>query len=643
MSGGKTTKNTQHRDLLWSSLEQTDKTGWIALSEGLVVDAVGAFLGDLGWSEEDIIGHRMDDLQAEILAVTHPEGKASELVRTTVEIEHSQPGAYTTYSALVHRDTQGDHPACWALLYDRIERTSIAESSFPTTIDGRAVHGLALIGNDPPQILFANEFLETLTGYSKRELQNMTPKELGRLIHDADKPRMLTRYRRLFSGDAQSQNRQRVRILRRDGKIRWIEGYGQRVDYGGKPAVEMIFVDITDLKRTTDELRNLETRVHHTEKIESLGMLAQGLVNDFSNLLTGILGSVDLALKSMAPTSASWGYLLDIKTTAERASSLSKQMMTFAGKMHFRSERMVINDLIQDLHENMKSVVKGHGELVTGLDPNLPAIEGDPVLLRQVLMNLVANAAEAIDGPNGAVCVKTLVKHCDRRYLAKTFLDQNLAEGIYVVIEVTDNGSGMDDTTITRIFDPFFTTKMSGSGLGLPAVLGIVRGHGGGIAVDSTVNQGTTFEVILPVQDISENQLTPSSDEEDDELWQGAGTVLLVDDEHMVRDTVAAMLEHIGFKVISAYDGRHAIELFERHSKDIELVLLDVTMPHMAGEDAYRILRSMRSDVPIVVMSGYSQKQLQGKFADDGVAAFIQKPFSVPAILKLIRRVLEER
>ncbi len=587
----------------------------------------------------------MDGLMADILATTPTEDAAPEVVRTTVEVEHPQPGIYTTYAAVVYREADGEHQTCWALLHEKVNLPEVPESIIPNTVDGRTVHGLVLVGNDPPQILFANEFLEGLTGYSKHELQKMGAKALGRLVYDADRQRMLERYRRLLNGQSQVQIRQRIRICRRDGKVRWVEGYGQRVEYNGKAAVELFFVDVTDLKRTTDELRDLESRVQHTEKIESLGMLAQGLVNDFSNLLTGILGSADLALKDMAPTSPSWGYLLDIKTTAERASSLSKQMMTFAGKMRFSSESVPVNDLIQSLQDHMRAVVEKHGELAVTLEPNLPAIEGDPVLLRQVLMNLVANAADALEGAGGSVSVKTLVKHCDRRYLAKTFLDQNLTEGIYVVIEVSDNGCGIDDSSITRIFDPFFTTKMSGSGLGLPAVLGIVRGHGGGIAVDSTTNQGTVFEIILPVHDASVEQLSPTTTGGQDEeaLWQGAGTVLLVDDEHMVRDTVAAMLEHIGFKVLSAYDGQHAVELFEKHLRDIELVLLDVTMPHMAGEDAYRILRSMRSDVPIVVMSGYSQKQLQGKFADDGVAAFIQKPFSVPAILKLIRRVLEDR
>jgi CheY-like chemotaxis protein len=274
------------------------------------------------------------------------------------------------------------------------------------------------------------------------------------------------------------------------------------------------------------------------------------------------------------------------------------------------------------------------------LADDLPAVEGDATQLRQVAMNLITNASEAIGDASGFVAVHTGTVDATRAYLDQALLGEDVPEGRYVFVEVTDSGAGMDAGTIARIFDPFFTTKFTGRGLGLAAVLGIVRGHSGAVRVSSTPGKGTTFRVLLPCSDklpVHAEDDAPASGG----AWKGSGTVLVVDDEEVVRLVTERTLERAGFGVLTAEDGCEGVALFRQHADEIVAILLDLTMPQMGGTEAFAEMQRIRSDVPAILLSGYTEEDAVDQFSADGLAGFVQKPYSPEVLIDTLREVLD--
>ena len=257
-------------------------------------------------------------------------------------------------------------------------------------------------------------------------------------------------------------------------------------------------------------------------------------------------------------------------------------------------------------------------------------------------MNLITNASEAIGDKSGIISISTGLLHADEQYLAQTYLNDKLQAGYYVSLEVADTGCGMAPSVQEKIFDPFFTTKFTGRGLGLAAILGIVRGHGGAIRVYSEEGKGTAFKILLPAGAEAVVHTT-ISDNESVRNWKGSGTVLVIDDEEAVRNVARMMLERAGFTVLTAADGREGLEVFQRRAEEIGVVLLDLTMPHMNGEEAFRALRHIRADVPVILASGYSEQDTSAQFAGKGIAGFVQKPFGLEKLLEQFRSALQNR
>jgi CheY-like chemotaxis protein len=277
--------------------------------------------------------------------------------------------------------------------------------------------------------------------------------------------------------------------------------------------------------------------------------------------------------------------------------------------------------------------------LKLNFSPNVPSVDADVSQLRQVVMNLVVNASEAIADRSGIITVTIGAMDCDRPYLSEAWLDEQLPEGMYVFIEVADTGSGMDSETRSRIFDPFFTTKFTGRGLGLAAVLGIVRGHRGAIKVYSELGRGTTFKVLFPVGHRAEvrEQGSPVRG-----IYQGKGTVLLVDDDESVRAVGRKMLERVGFTVVTAADGAEAIARFRERADDIICAIVDLTMPHVDGAETFRELRRMRPGVRVILSSGYNEQDVTQRFVGKGLAGFIQKPYQLSTLVGVLKEVLEK-
>ena len=411
---------------------------------------------------------------------------------------------------------------------------------------------------------------------------------------------------------------------------------------GNVTAGVVVFPDITERKREEERQHKLEAQVRHAQKLESLGVLAGGIAHDFNNLLMAILGNADLAMSDLPEDSPVRETLREIVNAARRAADLTRQMLAYSGKGTIVTGALSLNEVVREMGQMLDVSIAKRATLRQELADALPTIEADATQIRQVVMNLLTNASEAIEDPGGEVVVRTTTVDCDADRLRGLLLAEDLDVGPYVCLEVSDTGCGMDPETIGRIFDPFFTTKFAGRGLGMAAVQGIVRGHGGAIEVRSRPGQGTTFRLFFPVAaggDILAAR--PDRGESRDE-WRGSGTVLLVDDEETVRAVGRAMLERAGFDVLEAEDGRQALERFREAADGIACVLLDLTMPRMDGERCLRELRAIRPDVRIVLTSGYTEQEVRSRLAGERPAGFLQKPYQRAQLIGVVRRALEK-
>jgi signal transduction histidine kinase/CheY-like chemotaxis protein len=386
------------------------------------------------------------------------------------------------------------------------------------------------------------------------------------------------------------------------------------------------------------ERKQLQEQMLHAQKLESLGVLAGGIAHDFNNLLCGMLGSADLALFDLEPAHPARDSLEMVRDTAQRATELCRQMLAYSGKGRFEVEPLDVSRLIGDMAQLLRVSVAKKASLRLELQPDLPTVAADPTQLRQILLNLVVNASDSLGGGSGSITVATGATQCDRGYLRSAYLNEDLPEGRYVFIEVADTGCGMDEETRLRIFDPFFTTKFIGRGLGLAATLGIVRGHNGTVKVYSEPRVGTTFKVLLPA-------ITPSAVRSRSTAvaaqWRGHGVVLLVDDERTVRTIGAKMLERLGFEVLLAEDGLVGVEKYRDHAGRIDVVILDMTMPGLSGEEAFGELRKIRSDVRVLLTSGYNEQEATNRFIGKGLAGFLQKPFQLTTLREKLCQILD--
>jgi PAS domain S-box-containing protein len=407
------------------------------------------------------------------------------------------------------------------------------------------------------------------------------------------------------------------------------------IELADRPMILAMHRDISERKRLEDERLHLEQQLLHAQKLESLGVLAGGIAHDFNNILMAIMGNADLALMRINKESPAVENLHRIEQSAARAADLAKQMLAYSGKGKFVIENLDINRLLEEMLHMLEVSISKKAVLRFNLHQPLPPVEADATQMRQIIMNLVINASEAIGDKSGVIAVTTGCMDCDHRYLKDVWLDENLIVGTYVYLEISDSGCGMDKETLSKIFDPFFTTKFTGRGLGMAAVLGIVRGHKGAIKVYSELGKGTSFKILLPA---SGRPVDLSSHDSCEDNWKGSGTVLLVDDEKTVLGIGTEMLEELGFTVITANDGREALKVFAS-TPEIAFVIMDLTMPHMDGEQCFRELRQLKPDIRVMVSSGYNEQEVTHKFMGKGLAGFIQKPYRLSTLKEAIRNL----
>ncbi|GMV91942.1 MAG: histidine kinase [Candidatus Hydrogenedentota bacterium] len=508
------------------------------------------------------------------------------------------------------------------------------------TIMQQAADAIVVCDNNG-KIVFVNAAARRIARISDEQLDGELSPPIWGAAYDTDgKEIPLEKWSIPTALRGEEYRSQEARMVRSDGSYYDILVSSAPVKNADGDVIAAVatFTDITEHNRADEARRKLEGQMQHAQKLESLGVLAGGIAHDFNNLLVGILGNADLAISELPPRSPAVSYLQDVMKAAQRASDLSRQMLAYSGKGKFVVELVNVNEIIREMAHLLEVSISKSAVLRFNLSEPLPLVEADATQLRQIVMNLITNASDALEDNVGTIAISTAGVHCSQEDFAGSLTGEAPGAGDYVVLEVTDTGTGMEPETVARVFEPFFTTKFTGRGLGLAAVLGIVRSHGGTIEVSSTPGQGTVFSVFLPATQAPST--VSRAQDHDAQNCTFEGTVLLVDDEDAVRSVMARMLEQQGLEVVAASNGEQAVERFRERSGEFACVLLDLTMPGMDGEATFDALHAIRDDVPIVLTSGYSEQELTERFSARGFAGFLQKPFRREDLRNIVQAIL---
>ena len=508
---------------------------------------------------------------------------------------------------------------------DITDRKHAAEARYRRLFEA-AKDGMLIVDAETAEVTDANPFIETLFGYRREELVGRRLCQLEPFRDVPDVTSMLERAR------GQDVARFPDLLLKsKSGRSIPVEVVANEYVEGERRVIQFNIRDVTERKR-------FELQLQHTQKLESLGLLAGGIAHDFNNLLAGIMGNASLGLVELPDSAPVRRYLREILSASQRAANLTRQMLAYAGKGRFVVERIDLSQLVREVEPLIHTSVPKMVAVQLDLAADLPAIEADPGQIQQLVMNLIINGAEAIgEGQPGAVLIRTEVRDLHAEDIQREFPDDRLGPGAYVGIEVRDSGSGMDEATKSRIFDPFFTTKFQGRGLGLAAASGIVRAQRGAIRVYSSPCRGTSFYVLFPAVAAKADDHIPRILATE---TPAGGTILFVDDEDTLRLFAKSALERNGWRVLLAENGAEGVRLFEEYRDHITVVILDMTMPVMGGEEALERIKGIRTGVPVIVTTGYGESEAVRHFAGKDVAGFLQKPFTVHQLMEAIAVVL---
>jgi len=508
-----------------------------------------------------------------------------------------------------------------------------SEKRWKTLIEA-SQQGIMVCAGSPARIMLLNPALLGMLGQPE-------PAWLGREIHDLigmfhpeDREAALARFSGLPETDPGSV-RAELRLQNPGDRTIWVELGSSVIEFDGQPAVQTCVTDVTTRIEALRQRQEIEAKMHDAQRLESLGVLAGGVAHDFNNLLAAIMGNAEFLRDGVTGSPDLEVHVTEISHAAERAADLCRQLLAYSGRRKLTKQPLDLNALVEDTTRLIDVTVSRRVRLVRELTPGLPCISGDASQVRQVVMNLVTNAAEALGCEPGGITIRTGTSNISKGDLSRYIMGENLAAGPYVHVEVQDDGCGMEEDVCKRIFDPFFTTKFTGRGLGLAAVRGIVRSHGGAFDVQSLPGHGTRIRAIFPVSDeqtISRKDTPIIAD------WRGSGTVLLADDETAPRNITARLLTAIGFECVCAQNGEEAVRRFREDPDRFGLAVLDVVMPVCDGPGCLRELRRLRPDLPVLFISGYDDDSLKAELSEASTG-FLQKPFRMKDLREQLRRL----
>jgi PAS domain S-box-containing protein len=484
------------------------------------------------------------------------------------------------------------------------------------------------------QFAWASDAIRRVTGYGAEELDGHG---WFSLPHHEDREDVFARLDAIVAGEAGDME---MRIVTKEGEVRWVHFVVDtlRSEEDGGVVIVGAGREITEHKRAQEEQHRLDLHMREVQRLESLGLLAGGVAHDFNNMLTVIRGNIRLARADLQSGASPSRRLDRIQSAQEHAAGLTEQVLTYAGKASVRLRPVDLSRLTREMLGLLQASMTEKGTLELDLAEDLPAIEGDVTQIRQVILNLVTNASEALGEGDGKVRVRTRLLVADARLLSDSFGATEPAAGEYVALEVSDTGEGMDPALSARIFEPFFTTKSSGSGLGLAAVLGIVSAHRGVIRVAGEPGGITLFQVLIPpaarrAESVPEVPAPAARARED-------GRILVVDDEPAVLELAQEFLERSGFEVMTARGGCEGVEVFRAHSGEVDAVVLDVVMSEGGAEEAFLEIRRIQPDVPVVLISGYDKVNALEGFAALGISSFLSKPFEPEELVESVCNAL---
>jgi PAS domain S-box-containing protein len=404
-------------------------------------------------------------------------------------------------------------------------------------------------------------------------------------------------------------------------------------------AIDFVRREMDERRAAEKEQRKLEAQMQSAQRMESVGVLAGGVAHEFNNLLTSIMGYASMAAMDLPDASRARSNMEHVLAAAKSAADLTQQMLAYAGRGRFVLEPLDLSQTVESTARLLESMISKKASMKLCLHDHLARIEADAGQIRQIVMNLATNASDALEGRPGDVTIATGMQWLEMGEMPSLETGRVLPAGLYVYLEVSDTGSGMDSETLLRIFDPFFSTKFAGRGLGLAAVLGIVRSHKGSIKVTSSIGHGTTMRVLFPALPESAEPAPAGISEDDPLAWRSTGTVLVVEDEEQIRSLTRAILERAGLTVLTAPDGTDGLALFREHAAEIRAVLLDLTMPGMDGGEVLRHIQQVTPEVRVLVCTGYSEEELHTRLQGIKPAGFLRKPYVPAELIQQLRAV----
>lgn len=592
-------------------------------------------LCELSW--EDPIWQFVDELGQSLPSGAHP----SEAARNTgkpirdVVLGHHNPEkrtrVWTLVSAIPEFSDGESQPVQVYTTFEDISTLHRAETEaeeshqrYRAVID--AFHGHIYVSSSTDELEFMNRRLQDEVGTSG------IGERCYKVIYGREQRCPDCSKSRIMAGETV------VSEIRQKADGRWFSVVNTPLHHSdGSLSMQAVRVDITDQRRGEEERLVLERRLQHLGKLESLGILSAGIAHDFNNILTAILGHAELALGDEPEHSSGYQDLQHIRRSTRQAADLCMQLLAFSGKGRFVMRPIRIEQLADRICTQMRSGLGANIVLESFLPPPPFLVEGDRDQLSQVLISLITNSVEAIGCAPGRICVELTFATFDRERLSALALGEALPEGVYLVLKVEDNGTGMDESTLRRAFDPFFSTRFPGRGLGLPAALGITRAHRGAILLDSQPGRGTTARVLLP-------PVARPDGRSSDTAGPGSRTrILLVDDDESVRLLGQRALEQAGYSVFLARDGLEAIAVYGRRPEPIGLVILDLTMPNLDGVDTLRALRCLDPDVNVLMVTGYAAEAILERLTEMPTEGYLQKPFAPSELVEKVRVILASR
>jgi PAS domain S-box-containing protein len=495
-----------------------------------------------------------------------------------------------------------------------------------------------IVWNPDFRITRFNQASETLTG---RKSADVIGKSIEILFSNDLVDKTMELIRRTFGGERWEAVE--IPISRTDGTVRTVLWNSATIyDKDGKTPVAAIALgqDITENKDAEAERLDLQKQLFKAQKLESIGILAGGVAHDFNNMLMVIMGSLELTVLGLPQGSKLISNIKRAIETCTKAADLTRQLLAYSGQGKYMVEKISLSNVVKDNISLFESSISRNIRMISKLDKNLPYIEADRTQVQQVIMNLILNAAEAIGDNNGTVTLASGAMRYDEKMLKKSVFDEKPKPGVYVFFEVTDTGCGMDEKTKEKMFEPFFSTKFTGRGLGLAAIHGILRNHGGNIFVQSAPGVGSTIRVLFPAaHQVEEGAVELPS------VSSGkkgvSGTVLLVDDEENVRYITSEFLTQLGFEVLVAKGGEEALKIYQQRRDTIDVVLLDYLMPDLDGVATFDGLKKMRPDCRVILSSGYSEEEATRRFDGRGLSGFIQKPYKIDKLRVIVEKAMK--